>query len=170
MKHVFTVEGARAEAWLAQLPGGFALQDAAGQIGVALSTDPGGRQTLQVGSSCHEVVIAAAGDTIFLHMDGRTLEIAYHDPVTLHAGDGGGAASDSARAPMPGSVLHIPVQEGSEVKRGDTLVVIESMKIEVAIKAERDGVVEAIHTAPGRSFDRDAVLVTLAPLAKPQEG
>ena len=50
--------------------------------------------------------------------------------------------------------------------RGDTLLVIESMKLETAIKAPRDGMVETVHVADGRTFERSAPLVTLAPEAK----
>jgi biotin carboxyl carrier protein len=67
---------------------------------------------------------------------------------------------------MPGVVIAVHAAEGQTVARGDTLVVIESMKLETAIKAPRDGVIATVHVAVGKTFDRAAPLVTLAPEAK----
>ena len=67
---------------------------------------------------------------------------------------------------MPGSVVALPVAVGDAVHAGATLVIIESMKLEVAIKAECGGSVEAIHVALGQTFDKNAVLVTLAALVE----
>jgi len=63
---------------------------------------------------------------------------------------------------MPGSVVALPVAVGDSVRAGDTLVIIESMKLEVALKATQPGRVAAINCAIGRSFEKDAVLVVLA--------
>lgn len=166
MRHSFDIGGVRHEAWLARIGQGYVLHDRQGSAEVALCAEPGGQMTLSLDGARIKLEIATAGNSVFVHLAGETLEICFRDAVDLHAADAGGAASDVARAPMPGSVLQIPVAEGDTVRRGETLVVIESMKIEVAIKAERDGVVAAIHTAPGRSFDRDAILVTLAAVAE----
>ena len=66
---------------------------------------------------------------------------------------------------MPGTVIAVHVTEGQAVARGDTLVVIESMKLETAIKALRDGTIATVHVATGQAFDRGMPLVTLAPEA-----
>jgi 3-methylcrotonyl-CoA carboxylase alpha subunit len=58
-------------------------------------------------------------------------------------------------------VVSVPVAIGDIVKPGDTLIVIESMKLEVALKATQPGRVAAINTAAGQSFEKDAVLVSL---------
>jgi acetyl-CoA/propionyl-CoA carboxylase biotin carboxyl carrier protein len=59
------------------------------------------------------------------------------------------AVHGSLRAPMPGQVLLVPASEGDEVKAGDPVVVIESMKMELTIAAPVDGVVTEIAVAPG---------------------
>ena len=74
----------------------------------------------------------------------------------------GGAADDIAEAPMPGVVIAVNVTEGQAVSAGETLLVIESMKLETAIKAWRDGAVAAVHVGVGQSFQRGALLLTLA--------
>jgi propionyl-CoA carboxylase alpha chain len=63
------------------------------------------------------------------------------------------------RCPMPGLVLSIAVAEGQEVKAGETLAVVEAMKMENVLRAERDGVVKKIHAKPGDSLAVDAVIM-----------
>jgi propionyl-CoA carboxylase alpha chain len=61
--------------------------------------------------------------------------------------------------PMPGLVVSIAVAEGQEVKAGETLAVIEAMKMENVLKAERDVTVGKILTSPGESLAVDAVIM-----------
>jgi propionyl-CoA carboxylase alpha chain len=71
-------------------------------------------------------------------------------------------AADSGKAvrcPMPGLVVSIAVLEGQEVKAGETLAVVEAMKMENVLRAERDGVVKAIRAKPGDSLAVDAVIM-----------
>lgn len=65
------------------------------------------------------------------------------------------------KAPMPGTVLSVPVQEGQAVKKGDLLLTIEAMKMENEIMAPQDGTVAQILTARGAAVDTGAVLLTL---------
>jgi len=74
-------------------------------------------------------------------------------------------AADSGKAvrcPMPGLVVSIAVSEGQEVKAGETLAVVEAMKMENVLRAERDGVVKAIRAKPGDSLAVDAVIMEFA--------
>lgn len=105
--------------------------------------------------------IAVDGDSIWVHLDGVARELVWQDAITHHEEEAGGGAEDNARAPMPGSVILVPVAAGDSVAAGDIMMVIESMKLETAIKAPRDGVVEMIHFAVGHTFERDATLVSL---------
>ncbi len=112
-------------------------------------------------TSDHGALVAIDGDTIHIWLDGETQAIRYHDPVAYHASHADGAADDTVVAPMPGTVIAVNAKAGQAIARGDTLLVIESMKLETAVKAPRDGVVEAVHVAVGQSFDRSAPLATL---------
>ena len=60
----------------------------------------------------------------------------------------------AVRCPMPGLVISIAVREGQEVKAGETLAVVEAMKMENVLRAERDGTVKAIKAKPGDSLAR----------------
>jgi propionyl-CoA carboxylase alpha chain len=60
---------------------------------------------------------------------------------------------------MPGLVISIAVAQGQEVKAGDTLAVVEAMKMENVLRAERDSVVKAVKVKPGDSLAVDAVIL-----------
>ena len=64
--------------------------------------------------------------------------------------------------PMPGLVISIAVKEGQEVKAGETVAVVEAMKMENVLRAEIDGTVKKINAKPGDSLAVDAVIVEFA--------
>jgi propionyl-CoA carboxylase alpha chain len=74
-------------------------------------------------------------------------------------------AADSGKAvrcPMPGLIVSIAVAQGQEVKAGDALAIVEAMKMENVLRAERDGVVQSIKAKPGDSLAVDAVILEFA--------
>jgi propionyl-CoA carboxylase alpha chain len=64
--------------------------------------------------------------------------------------------------PMPGLVKSIAVTEGQDVKVGETLAIVEAMKMENVLRAERDGTVKKLHAKPGDSLAVDAVIMEFA--------
>jgi propionyl-CoA carboxylase alpha chain len=73
--------------------------------------------------------------------------------------------SDSGKAvrcPMPGLVVSVAVTEGQEIKVGETLAVVEAMKMENVLRAERDGVIKRVRIKPGESIAVDAVMMEFA--------
>jgi propionyl-CoA carboxylase alpha chain len=73
--------------------------------------------------------------------------------------------SDSGKAvrcPMPGLVISVAVTQGQEVKAGETLAVVEAMKMENILRAERDGTIKTIRVKPGDSVAVDAVIMEFA--------
>ena len=150
MRHSLTIAGVEHEVWLARAGTGYALHIADKVVPAAI---PDG------------ATVAVDGDQVHIHLDGGTYTVRYTDPVQRHARHGAGASDDLIEAPMPGVVIAVHAAEGQTVARGDTLVVIESMKLETAIKAPRDGVVATVHVAVGKTFDRAAPLIALVPQA-----
>src|SRR3954453_14977761 len=76
-----------------------------------------------------------------------------------------GASADTGKkllCPMPGLVVSIAVSEGQEVKTGETLAVIEAMKMQNVLRAERDGVVKKISATPGATLAVDALILEFA--------
>jgi propionyl-CoA carboxylase alpha chain len=78
-------------------------------------------------------------------------------PVKVAANSG-----KQVQCPMPGLVVSIAVKEGQEVKAGDTVAVVEAMKMENVLRAEIDGTVKKIHAKPGDSLAVDAVILEFA--------
>ncbi len=75
------------------------------------------------------------------------------------------AAADMSKfllCPMPGLVKAINTAEGQEVKAGDALAIVEAMKMENILRAERDGVVKKVNAKPGDSLAVDAVILEFA--------
>ncbi len=72
------------------------------------------------------------------------------------------AGGTPVKAPLPGVVLDINVTAGQEVKAADTVITLEAMKMENAIKAGVDGKVASISVAKGDSVLEGAVLITIA--------
>jgi propionyl-CoA carboxylase alpha chain len=74
-------------------------------------------------------------------------------------------ASDTGKkllCPMPGLIVSIAVTEGQEVKAGETLAVVEAMKMQNVLRAERDGTVKKIHASPGATLAVDALILEFA--------
>jgi len=71
------------------------------------------------------------------------------------------ANGQQVKSPLPGSVIKVLVSEGQAVKRGDTLLTLESMKMENAIMAEADGTVKQIAVTPGQNVMQDDLLIVL---------
>jgi 3-methylcrotonyl-CoA carboxylase alpha subunit/geranyl-CoA carboxylase alpha subunit len=79
--------------------------------------------------------------------------------------DGTGGGASEVRAPFNGKVIAVQATAGSSVKKGDTLLVIESMKLEHALAAPRDGLVQSVQVQAGQQVATARVLLTLAAAA-----
>ncbi|RJX23552.1 MAG: biotin/lipoyl-binding protein [Dethiobacter sp.] len=64
-------------------------------------------------------------------------------------------------APMPGSVLDIKVKEGDSIKEGDTLIILEAMKMENEVTAPVSGVVQSIHVTSGATVNTGDVILVI---------
>jgi len=124
-----------------------------------ITGDQGGERIVVVDGISHRVWVAQHGETAWVHAFGRAWEINLPDPVKQASGRHD--ESDSALAPMPGTVVEVLVQPGDQVTRGQVLLVIESMKMQTSITAGRDGTVAEVPAAQGQSFDRGALLARL---------
>jgi acetyl/propionyl-CoA carboxylase alpha subunit len=82
----------------------------------------------------------------------------------LRASLGGGPAEHAEyhlKAPMPGLVVAIPVEEGQQVAKGDVLVILESMKMQNELKSPRGGTVIRLRVRPGDSVELRATLLSV---------
>jgi acetyl/propionyl-CoA carboxylase alpha subunit len=65
------------------------------------------------------------------------------------------------RAPMPGLVIAVPVEEGQQVERGDVLVLLESMKMQNELKSPRPGKIARVRVKPGDSVEQRQTLLSV---------
>ena len=66
-------------------------------------------------------------------------------------------------SPMPGKVVSVFVEEGQKVRIGDSLVIIDAMKMENLLCAENNGIVEKIHISPGDSLSVEQTILEIMP-------
>lgn len=97
------------------------------------------------------------GDSVVLFDQGQPFEVRLHRNETLQ--DDGHEAD--LTAPMNGTIVAVPAKAGDKVKAGDTLIVMEAMKMEYAIAAPRDAVVAEVFFQPGQRVSDGAELVRL---------
>jgi biotin carboxyl carrier protein len=103
---------------------------------------------------------ATAGETVWVFHDGVVHEIA--DPSPSRARARTGAGGGSLTAPMPATVVDVKVKAGDAVKRGDIVIVLEAMKMELPVRALGDGQVTTVHCRPGELVQPDTVLIEIA--------
>ena len=72
------------------------------------------------------------------------------------------AGGETVNSPMPGTILSINVQNGSAVKKGDVLMILEAMKMENEIMSPCDGTIASINVNSGASVETGAVLCVIA--------
>ncbi|MFR7450589.1 MAG: acetyl-CoA carboxylase biotin carboxyl carrier protein subunit, partial [Gemmiger sp.] len=77
------------------------------------------------------------------------------------AAPGGAAGAVAVNAPMPGNILDVRVKPGDSVKAGDTLVVLEAMKMENEISAPQDGTIASVNVAKGDTVGSGDLLCSL---------
>ncbi|MFF4039050.1 acetyl/propionyl/methylcrotonyl-CoA carboxylase subunit alpha [Streptomyces sp. NPDC001816] len=102
-----------------------------------------------------------AGD--WIGRDGDAWQVRDHDPVAASLTGAAHAGADSLTAPMPGTVTVVKVAVGDEVTAGQSLLVVEAMKMEHVISAPHAGTVAELDVTPGTTVAMDQVLAVIAP-------
>ncbi len=123
-----------------------------------------GRRALTLDGEPVAFARAGSADGVIVRLDGRSFALRRRDAAEASAAGGG---ANVVRAPMPGTVIVIHKRVGDHVQRGETIVTIESMKLQMKLDAPRDGEIAEIAAREGEGFDKDVVL---ARLAAPAEG
>ncbi|MFF8228806.1 ATP-binding protein [Streptomyces caelestis] len=99
----------------------------------------------------------------WLGRDGDAWHVRDHDPVAASLTRAAHAGADSLTAPMPGTVTVVKVAVGDEVTAGQSLLVVEAMKMEHVISAPHAGKVTELDVTPGTTVAMDQVLAVIAP-------
>jgi len=112
-----------------------------------------------VGTRRETVRIHQEGQTIFVH-DRRGTHVLTAVPYLTYI-SAVAETSGELRAPMMGMILKVNVAVGDKVKAGDVAAVLESMKMELRVSSEIDGVVTAVNCRAGETVERNAVIVVV---------
>jgi biotin carboxyl carrier protein len=163
---------------IAQMLNGEVLQTSAGNNSVLVNI--GGRQhnirLLKTSSSefefmldntFHQAKILSSGSAeVRMMLDGQPITLKKHSKLTevlekASAMGGAGGGDRNLASQIPGRVVSIAAKQGDEVKKGDVIVVLESMKMQVAVKAHKDGHLKEIKVKQGTSVSRNDVLAVI---------
>ncbi len=123
--------------------------------------------SLLINNTSHEALAETSNGEVQVLLRGRLYTVRVEDERAsrlrqsgggLHAGGG----EVTIKSPMPGLIVAIAVSEGEAVKKGQTVVVLESMKMENELKAPRDGTVTSIKVDTRQSVEQHQPLVVLS--------
>jgi len=119
-----------------------------------------GELSLCIDGAMQRFSARAQDDGVLVH-DGRQRLHLRTEAVYRRTSEASAATEHRIRAPMPGRVVVVQKQPGDAVSAGDVVLVIEAMKMELALKAPRDGVLADVRAQAGDFVEGDAVLATL---------
>ncbi|MCX4629755.1 MULTISPECIES: acetyl/propionyl/methylcrotonyl-CoA carboxylase subunit alpha [unclassified Streptomyces] len=119
------------------------------------------RVTVELDGVTHTFSHARSPEGTWLGRDGDSWHVQTHDPVTAKGAAGAGA--DTLAAPMPGTVTVVKVAVGDHVVAGQSLLVVEAMKMEHVISAPHSGTVTELDVSPGTTVAMDQVLAVVTP-------
>ena len=124
------------------------------------------------GVSRSPVEVEVDGQVVLVELDqeGPARVVSVPRPVPLHSPELAekvvtvaptppAASGNAVAAPMPAKVLSVAVKEGDSVSQGDTLCVLEAMKMEQVVRAPRDGKIARVHVQPGDNVTSGSVLI-----------
>ncbi len=130
-----------------------------------LQAEPG-RVTIMLGDRAVTNYVGADGPRRWVFLNGDVFLLNLPSPtgeaaLTRRADGHAHAGERALAAPMPGQVRAVQVQQGDPVKKGQTLILLEAMKMEIRIQAPRDGQVAGLLVQPGQTVEREQVLIEI---------
>ena len=140
--------------------------------GTSYRVDIGGKpadvEIIRAGEGQLDLLIDGQRVTAYVSSDNTTRWVTVNGQTFVLTKSSGakrrGAGHDHASglaAPMPGQVRGVNVSEGESVAKGQTLLVLEAMKMEIRIQAPFDGVVSTIFVKAGQTVEREQILVKM---------
>ena len=125
-----------------------------------------GLYSLLIDGVSHVADVSSTGGGTRVDLDGSTylVEVEEHARhiIRTRGAAGSSGAGQTIKAPLPGKVTHVAVAVGDRVKRGDTVVVIEAMKMENELKVAASGTVTDVRVHPGQAVNPGDALVLIA--------
>ncbi|MBD0747434.1 acetyl-CoA carboxylase biotin carboxylase subunit [Streptomyces sp. CBMA152] len=124
--------------------------------------------TVELDGVTHTFTTAPSPEGTWLGRDGDSWHVLDHDPVEAALSGTARGGVDTLAAPMPGTVTVVKVAVGDQVAAGQSLLVVEAMKMEHVISAPHAGTVTELDVSPGSTVAMDQVLAVVTPEESPE--
>jgi len=172
MEFEYLVDGTLRKIGIETHGAGWKIREGGSDVDVEIRRISDHALILSEGGRIHRAQIARDGERLLVRIDGR--EVVLAEPSERDgkaAGGEAGGSGDGRRiiAPMPGKVIKVCVAAGEAVRKNQTLVIVEAMKMENEIKAASDGIILKVDVATGELVDAEKVLVELEPAGAKKE-
>jgi len=170
VKYVATLDGKPTVVDVTGGPGAYRLTlgDEVWEVDARLT--PQGIYSLLVGGVSYVADVVDRDGTCVVDVGGEAYEILVEEQtrwiIRTRGGAAGSGHGQTLRAPLPGKITHVAVRPGDPVRAGDTLVVIEAMKMENEFKASAAGTVTEVRVQPGQAVNPGDVLVVVRAAAE----
>ncbi|PWK65431.1 acetyl-CoA/propionyl-CoA carboxylase, biotin carboxylase, biotin carboxyl carrier protein [Streptomyces sp. CG 926] len=125
--------------------------------------------TIELDGVTHRFSHATSPEGTWLGRDADSWHVQAYDPVAANLGGGGRSGADTLAAPMPGTVTVVKVAVGDKVAAGQSLLVVEAMKMEHVISAPHAGTVTELDVTPGSTVAMDQVLAVVTADEEPED-
>jgi acetyl/propionyl-CoA carboxylase alpha subunit len=165
MKFVATIAGNTTPVEITGAPGAYRVTIGDQVWEVDAHFTAGGFCSLLIGGASYLAGVTEQDGTIVVDVGGESytveIEEAIRHALRTRGGGTAGGASRTLTAPLPGRVTHVAVRAGDRVEPGDTLLVIEAMKMENEFKAAAPGTVAEVRVEAGQAVNAGDVLLVL---------
>ncbi len=122
----------------------------------------GGAYTATVDGKAIAVKVDASGDTYTATVNGKAYKVSVKEGTAVPVAAAGAASAEhEVKTPLPGTVIKQVVAVGDAVKEGDVILIMEAMKMEQEIKADKDGVIASLPAEAGAVLAADDVVATI---------
>lgn len=126
----------------------------------------GGVLSLLLNNDSLEAIVDERDDSWEVLIHGELYTVRVQDERAYRLAKARGDSVDvtgdvNIKSPMPGLIIAVPVVEGQPVKKGDKIIILESMKMENELRSPRDGVVNRLFVQQGAGVEKDQVLATI---------
>ncbi|NJN44223.1 MAG: hypothetical protein HC806_05530 [Anaerolineae bacterium] len=161
MKYTFIHNGKPHELTLIPTPDGYRVTYRDGEHTLTdVETTPD-RIRFRLNDVVYTLPVSVDGDTRWVAFDGNTYELKRESRSRRSRAAGDDKTQGTLRAPMPGQVRSVNIEVGDSVTKGQTLLLLEAMKMEIRIQAPSDGTVAKIGVGVGDQVEKEQTLVEI---------
>jgi len=123
--------------------------------------------SLLIDGHSYEALVQSSEDGLEVLLQGQFYQLSVEDERQRRLRQSSGSnvtqrGEYHMKSPMPGLIISVRVREGQEVKKGERLIVLESMKMQNELKAPRDGVIRSLRIKNGDNVEHNQVLLTVS--------